>query len=110
MGTRTNSRWNERVTSAVLHQPSSLASRFTKTLTVNPEIELNSPTNQSYPIRLSVVQFKARMEINYRYPDSCRTWLETNGEALTQADRLISDSARLRCPIPWILIRKPASE
>jgi hypothetical protein len=36
--------------------------------------------------------------------------LETNGEALTQADRLISDPARLRCPIPWILIRKPASE
>ena len=39
MRTRSNSRWNGRAASAVLHQPSKLPSGFTKTLTVTHEIE-----------------------------------------------------------------------
>ena len=50
MRTRSNSRWNGRAASAVLHQPSKLPSGFTKTLTVTHEIELISPTTSSYKI------------------------------------------------------------
>lgn len=46
--TRSDSRWNGWATRALLHQPSSPAPRFTKTLTVNPESELISPTSQFY--------------------------------------------------------------
>jgi hypothetical protein len=36
----------------VLHQPSSLAPRFTKTLTVNPKIELNEAFNSILALNL----------------------------------------------------------
>ena len=49
MGTRSNSMWNARATSAVLHQPLTLP-RFTKSLTVNPQIERNSPSAKSCEI------------------------------------------------------------